>query len=408
MRAVPLLSALAVLLSGCVVNDAFVDPTTAADAAVGLVPVEFLDYHLSAQFNEDLLALEARFPQLVDVLEIGRSVQGRPILLATLTNEALRSANDTRPIAFVDGCHHGNEIQGCEAPLFAAHFLAENYGKNAEVTRILDEYEVHVVPTVNPDGRDLMTRVNANGVNLNRNYPPDHGNPLGLSYPVGAPVSGQTYRLPSPWVPEPAASAIPGNVPFQRPVRPSENGGWAPLDQPETRAIDNWLTRIQDRLALYLTYHTSTHSVIVPWGAMNEPFPVPPEQDAIFVSWLDWVNAHTTYKGGRIGWGDTSGNLSYAASGTSMDSAYMKYGVFSTTVETFVPLAVRDDWPNDVDFWGASSLVFTLKILSNTGNLKEWREPTAEFPYPAEWTGKHFFPDGPPGREAAGSARAEL
>lgn len=408
MRALVLVP-VALVLAGCV-NDAFtsLDPGAIGDAAVPFSEVLFPDYHLAASMNEDLRALEAAHPDLVDVHEIGRSVMGRPILLATITNEAARAANASRLVAFIDGCHHGSEIQGCEAPLFTAYFLALNYGKMPEVTRILDEYEVHVVPTVNPDGRDLVTRVNANGINLNRNYPTDHGNPLGLSYPLGPPVTPITWRQPAPWLPEPAASAVPDAVPFQRPVRPSENGGWEPLDQPETRAVDNWLARVGDDLAMYVTFHTSTHSVVVPWAAMNEPYPIPAEHDAVFDSWLTWVNDHTTYKGGRIGWGDSSGNLAYAASGSSMDWGYQGHGVFSTTIETFVPPSYREEWPDDVNFWGASSLVLVLKLLVNTGNIDAWREPSEEFPYLESWVGVHYYPDGAPEKVETGNGDAEL
>lgn len=384
---------LATSIAGCIGAPSELDSASLPELpGLPALPVRFLEYHTAATFNEALLALETEHPELVDVLEVGRSVQGRPLLLAIVTNQAKRS--EARPIAFIDGCHHGNEIQGCEAPLFAAKFLVENNARSAEVRWILDNFEVHLLPTVNADGRDLMTRVNANGINLNRNYGTDHGNPLGLSYPLGPPVTPLTWRQPAPWVPQPVAGLVPGNVPFQRPVRPSENGGWAPLSEPETRAVNNWLSLHRDNLAFYLTFHTSTHSIVVPWAAFNEPREIPPEHEAVFASALDWVNAHTTYKGGRIGWGDSSGNLSYAASGSSMDWAYDAYGVVSFTMETFIPNARDIGAPLDVNFWGDSSLVFILKLLMNTDKLQHWDLPEREFPYPEEWTGTHFFPEG--------------
>jgi hypothetical protein len=183
-------------------------------------------------------------------------------------------------------------------------------------------------------------------------------------------------------------------------VRPTENGGWAPLDQPETRAVANWMQRIRDDFAVYITFHTSTHSIVVPWGAMRPPREIPEEHNAVLDATLEWINGHMTYKGGHLGWGDTSGNLSYAASGSSMDWAYDGYDVPSFTVETFVPAPVRDQWPDDVNFWGASALVFPLKVLMNVDKLAEWQLPEREFPYPAEWVGVHYFPDGPPSAPA--------
>jgi carboxypeptidase T len=392
-------------LAGCITSS---QPLAANVLSPGLdlpaVPALFADYHVSAEMDEQLLALEAAYPNLLDVTEIGRSVQERPILLAKLTNEALRAPG--RPIAFIDGCHHGNENQGCEAPLFVAKFLADNYATNSTVRWMLDNFEVHLVPNVNPDGHDLQTRVNANGINLNRNYPTDHGNPLGLSYPLGEPVTPLTWRLPSPWVPQPVAGAIPSNVPFQRPVRPSENGGFQPNDQPETRAIAVHMQRISQDMAFYITFHTSTHSIVVPWAAMNPPRDIPAEHQAIFDATIDWVNGHMTYQGGTLGWGDSSGNLSYAASGSSVDWAYHGHEVPSWTVETFIPPSVREDWPQDVNFWGNSSLIFVLKALMNVDKLAAWELPDREFPYPADWVGVHYFPDGAPGRQGPQERKA--
>jgi carboxypeptidase T len=407
-RVLAVLPVLALVGAGCVTTSQPLSLNGVPGLDLAALPVLFPDYHLSEAFNEDLLALEAAHPDLVDVEEVGRSVQGRPILLAMVTNEAKRAEGD-RLVAFIDGCHHGNENQGCEAPLFLAKFLADNYARNATVRWILDSFEVHVLPDVNPDGHDLQTRVNANGINLNRNYPTDHGNPLGLSYRLGPPVTPLTWRLPSagapPEVQPPVLPGVPG-VPTR--VSPSENGGFFPLDQPETRAVANWMNRLGDRMAFYITYHTSTHSIVVPWAAYFQPREMPAEHNAVFDAWLAWVNGHSTYQGGHLGWGDTSGNLSYAASGSSMDWGYDGHEVFSTTIETFVPASVREDWPTDVNFWGSSAIVFPLKLLMNTDKLAAWELPEREFPYPAAWTGVHYYPEGVPGRAGEAQPQAEL
>lgn len=64
----------------------------------------------------------------------------------------------------LDGAHHGNEYAGG--------------GSNATVRQMLRDLQIHVVPVVNPDGWVAATRYNGNGVNLNRNYDIDWGNPL--------------------------------------------------------------------------------------------------------------------------------------------------------------------------------------------------------------------------------------
>ena len=65
-------------------------------------------------------------------------------------------------------------------------YLCQNYGKLELVTRLIDSTRIHIVPTMNPDGyrramdpRSFLSslgRPNANGVDLNRNFPPVYSN----------------------------------------------------------------------------------------------------------------------------------------------------------------------------------------------------------------------------------------
>ena len=61
-----------------------------------------------------------------------------------------------KPILVI-GCMHGDEPQG--------QYLIEEYIKENSSTNLI------FIPCLNPDGVAKNTRVNANGVDLNRNYP---------------------------------------------------------------------------------------------------------------------------------------------------------------------------------------------------------------------------------------------
>ena len=88
--------------------------------------------------------------------EVGKSFEGRPIRIARI-GEGPRSI-------FLFGVIHGNEPTGKEILKRLYYFLKENpmdyIGK-----RIL------IMPVANPDGLAKNTRANANGVDLNRNFP---------------------------------------------------------------------------------------------------------------------------------------------------------------------------------------------------------------------------------------------
>ncbi len=95
-----------------------------------------------------------KYPGLVDLYEVGKSYEGRPILQMTITNK--KTGKDTdKPAAFFEGGRHSGEVTGSESALWLAKYLIENYGKDAEVTHLLDTRTIYVKPINNPDGHNL-------------------------------------------------------------------------------------------------------------------------------------------------------------------------------------------------------------------------------------------------------------
>jgi hypothetical protein len=92
-------------------------------------------------------------PDLIRFGTIGKSVQDRDIHLLTVTNFKKGNADD-KPAMYIDGNIHSNELQGAEVSLYTAWFLAENFGKVAWITELLDNKTFYIVPTINPDARD--------------------------------------------------------------------------------------------------------------------------------------------------------------------------------------------------------------------------------------------------------------
>jgi len=62
---------------------------------------------------------------------------------------------------------HGNETTTTKALIDFVHFLTSN---SVEAKCILEHYCFCIVPVLNPDGSEVYTRVNANGVDLNRDF----------------------------------------------------------------------------------------------------------------------------------------------------------------------------------------------------------------------------------------------
>ncbi|HOW85659.1 MAG TPA: M14 family metallopeptidase [Candidatus Aminicenantes bacterium] len=115
-------------------------------------PLRFDQYYPLDQVYEALQALHKAYPRLTTLETVGRSDEGRPIMAMTVVNPKTGAALD-KPGMYVDGNMHGNEIQGGDISLYLLDYLLGNYGKNPEVTALVDKACFYVVPVVNVDGR---------------------------------------------------------------------------------------------------------------------------------------------------------------------------------------------------------------------------------------------------------------
>ncbi|MDT8342534.1 MAG: M14 family zinc carboxypeptidase, partial [Longimicrobiales bacterium] len=94
------------------------------------------------------------YPDLVELYQVGTSLEGRPILQVTLTNKATGPATD-KPAAFFEGGRHSGEITSSESVLWLIQHLVEGYGRDGEITDLLDRAAIHLKPQNNPDGSNL-------------------------------------------------------------------------------------------------------------------------------------------------------------------------------------------------------------------------------------------------------------
>jgi murein peptide amidase A len=107
--------------------------------------------------------------------QLGRSWQGRPI-------RAVEVGNPTGVRVLVVGCIHGNETAGIA--------IARALERTSP-----SDLDLWIVPDLNPDGVAAGTRLNAHGVDLNRNFP-WRWRPLGGDYTSGPrPLSEREARI---------------------------------------------------------------------------------------------------------------------------------------------------------------------------------------------------------------------
>lgn len=117
----------------------------------------------------DLTYLAKKYP-FIRLTTIGHSVMGKPI-------PAFKIGQGNTKLLYV-GTHHG--LEGITTALLIkfAGELCEHFEKGNMIYGIDPNYIyntrcIYMIPMLNPDGIELSTQANANGVDLNHNYDAD-------------------------------------------------------------------------------------------------------------------------------------------------------------------------------------------------------------------------------------------
>jgi hypothetical protein len=191
--------------------------------------------------------------------------------------------------------HHAREPQSLMTLLYFMEKLLQGYGKNPEITFLINNRQLWFIPVVNPDGYIYNEQTNPDGgglwrknrrqnsdgtfgVDLNRNY----GFKWGYDNSGSSPRSiDETYR------------------------------GTAAFSEPETKAIRDFVK--SRNFVLTLNYHTFRDFLIYPWGYKDQETA---HADVFkeYASWMTRVN--------RYGIGTTFQTLGYLTNGEADDWFY--------------------------------------------------------------------------------------
>lgn len=262
-------------------------------------------YHTYDELTAELNEIAAKYPNLAKLGNVGKSWESakgkadRKLWSMRITG---KGNPDSKPGIVFFGNHHARELVTVEIPLMLIKHLLENYGKDADITNMLDSTDIWVIPMVNPDGHTLAEKGNnwrknkndnkdvsataSMGVDLNRNY--------GHQWNTGGSsddTRSETYH------------------------------GKAAFSEPETQAIRDFMTK-QTNLKIMMSYHSFSNLILWPWGWSNSPTP-------------DAAKFNTIGKklGANAGYKPEQSSELYIASGITDDYAYAKLKMLSFTTE---------------------------------------------------------------------------
>ena len=116
-----------------------------------------------------LKAQVAKKPNIAKLFSIGKSVEGRDLWVVKLSDNV--NQDELEPEFKYISSMHGDEITGRELTQFFIKDLIDGYGKNQQITELINNTEIYIMVSMNPDGSHKKRRSNANFVDLNRNFP---------------------------------------------------------------------------------------------------------------------------------------------------------------------------------------------------------------------------------------------
>ncbi|MBM3269434.1 MAG: zinc carboxypeptidase [Candidatus Sericytochromatia bacterium] len=143
--------------------------------AMGAMPA---GYHTVAQVKAEFQKMSADFPHIARFVTIGKSVNDQELFALRISAKP----NSGLPQILFNSGQHARELPPVEMSYRLAAHLTSQYGKDPQVTKLVDTRDITIVPVVNPDGRqnvesgDSYWRKNmrklsmgARGVDTNRN-----------------------------------------------------------------------------------------------------------------------------------------------------------------------------------------------------------------------------------------------
>lgn len=203
-----------------------------------------------------LRGYQEKYSDISTLVELGRSHQGRPIWGLKISDNP--TAHESEPSVLLNGSHHASELLSVEYPLDAAAQILENYGRDREVTRWVNDMEIWVVPMVNPDGNWMFLeesrfagRKNGRDTDLDGFHDPFEGIDLNRNYGFG-------------WGQTPGSSGVVGSKYYRGPHPFSEPESWA-------------MASLGDRqhFAASISFHTVGTAIFVPYTVGDTQTPSP-------------------------------------------------------------------------------------------------------------------------------------
>jgi carboxypeptidase T len=259
-------------------------------------------YPTLAEIEGMLHNISITYPNITTLSSIGTTYEGRDIWCLEISDNP--GEDEGEPGVFFIGLHHAREWPTAAICLYIAQNLTAGYGNTPEITNVVDNRRLWLVPCMNPDGyyychdeghdwrknRRYFPKFGTYGVDLNRNYDGScNGDSWGAWGSIG---SGSVSHRSSSEV-------------YCGPWTVSEN---------ETQAIRSVL--LENDICACITWHTYGEVLLWPWGYKSLQTP-----DGTYMRYVGQQIAQRMTRDSGSGTYSAGGG-GYAVTGDTTDWAY--------------------------------------------------------------------------------------
>jgi len=316
-------------------------------------------YHTLAEMEQMLQEIADSYPNITSLYSLGTTYEGRDIWCLEISDNP--GVDEGEPGVFYMGLHHAREWPTLEICLYIAENLTSHYNIDSDITDVINNRRLWLVPCVNPDGyyfchdhslphdwrknRHFFPEFGTYGVDLNRNYGGSSNGDVWGSW--GSLVSSFITHSPN----------------YEVYCGPS------PTSEYETQAILDVF--LKNDICASISWHTFSELVMWPWGYSSSK--VTP--DDIYMSHVgEQIASRITKQSGYGTYDPTQSSSLYPTTGDTIDWAY-GYGhyvlgrpTFAYTIEacsSFQPDSSHLDQICKENFDGALYFLQEAENISN-------------------------------------------
>jgi len=115
-------------------------------------PSEDSNYHNFTELTQEVDDIVAKYPDIAHKEVIGKSYEGRDIMAVKISDNAAQ--DEAEPEVLFTHNQHAREHITVEMAVYLLHLFTDNYAGDAAIKKLVDEREIWILPSLNPDGAE--------------------------------------------------------------------------------------------------------------------------------------------------------------------------------------------------------------------------------------------------------------